>query len=166
MSRRRNKYTRALVVPPNTPPPRTEQEKRDSVPLRGGDIQMASAKVVHEMFNGEGKQPGVYDLVGVDMYIMGYDAKGFPLLNHVPIEAWRPHKVCDVCHLVLTSLYVQTYSGTNPFVDLIIGDTDNYKHYHQECEPTDGQYKFRVEYSAIERKMIGSDTGIIPKSKF
>lgn len=167
VKRNRRRWTRALVEPHNMQPPRSEDQKRADIPTSNGDIAMVSSKTIEEMFAGGGDTTGVMDVQGVEIFFTSqHDGKGGVLMHHVAIEAWKKQQACDGCHLVLGVHFIEVYTGSNAYVDLIIGDTNNYKHYHPECEPTDGAYKFKVEYKAITRKEVGSDTGIIPVSKF
>lgn len=159
----RRKYTRALVTPHNMEPPRSDAQKRADIPLAGGDITMSSAQAINDTYKGDG--PGQLRISEIILHKTGdTDERGQIIYVHEAVYEWVKDKVCDGCHLTLGVHFIQTYSGAHAVIDAILGDGSNYRHYHPDCEPTDGEYKFKVEYGAIKRTVVGTP-GKPPVSK-
>lgn len=160
----RRKWHRVIVPPDNTPSSRTFEERADSIKeARGGDIQMGSAESLNRTFKND--KPGDMRISAVEFYLAGRDERGRPLWSRVISEEWVETKYCSGCHLQLPNHYILVYSGADVFLDALIKDRTHFKHYHVECEPTDPQYKFQVEYGGIKRTEYGSEPGPITPSK-
>lgn len=148
----RQKFFKALTRQNEAPPPRTEEEKM-ATPATSGSIQMGSGVDLACTFQGD--TPGHMRLRGTTLYRSGVRAPdgSFKMYAQVTLEVWVADKVCNACRLTLPVTFVQTYSGTDAVVDAILGVGKDFKHYHLECEPSDSEYKFKVEYGAIQRQV-------------
>lgn len=149
----RQKLFKALARQQEAPPPRTEEEKR-ATPAISGSIQMGAGVDLACTFQGD--TPGHMRLRGTEKYrstVIDPTTQELMLYTQVTLEVWVADKVCNRCNLTLPVAFVQTYSGTDAVVDAILGIGKDFKHYHMECEPSDPQYKFKLEYGAIQRQV-------------
>lgn len=160
----RRDTTRALVEPHNMEPPRPDTKKRADIPLTNGAMGMVSNQDITNTFTGDG--PGSMRISEVVLHKTDQrDHKGGIIYVHEAIHEWVKDKVCTGCRLTLGVHFIQVYMGGNAVLDRILGDTDNYRHYHADCEPIDPAYKLMVSEKAIQRTVVGTDPGTTPVSQ-